>query len=157
MKKRAIIAVFLFVLCFLTGCAKDSKDGTITITNVSYDPTREFYEQYNNIFETPETIEAVQETAGEVLTCDGDMVQAYFFSTSCGTTCRNDDVWGGDKLSYLNDQLETYAETEAKLNSTPVMLDHGYFQIGDGRLSTEEVFRDFIDKKIYVNLSLIHI
>ena len=52
MKKRAIIAVFLFVLCFLTGCAKDSKDGTITITNVSYDPTREFYEQYNNIFET---------------------------------------------------------------------------------------------------------
>lgn len=106
---------------------------------------------YNNIFETPETIEAVQETAGEVLTCDGDMVQAYFFSTSCGTTCRNDDVWGGDKLSYLNDQLETYAETEAKLNSTPVMLDHGYFQIGDGRLSTEEVFRDFIDKKIYVN------
>lgn len=34
---------------------------------------------YNNIFETPETIEAVQETAGEVLTCDGDMVQAYFF------------------------------------------------------------------------------
>ena len=97
---------------------------------------------YNNIFETPETIEAVQETAGEVLTCDGDMVQAYFFSTSCGTTCRNDDVWGGDKLSYLNDQLETYAETEAKLNSTPVMLDHGYFQIGDGRLSTEEVFRE---------------
>ena len=52
MKKRANIAVFLFVLCFLTGCAKDSKDGTITITNVSYDPTREFYEQYNNIFET---------------------------------------------------------------------------------------------------------
>lgn len=54
-------------------------------------------------------------------------------------------------MSYLNDQLETYAETEAKLDSTPVMLDHGYFQIGDGRLSTEEVFRDFIDKKIYVN------
>lgn len=106
---------------------------------------------YNNIFETPETIEAVQETAGKVLISGGELVQAYFFSTSCGTTCRNDDVWGGDKLSYLNDQLETYGETEQKLDSAPVMLDQGYFQIADGRLSTEEVFRDFIDEKIYVN------
>ncbi len=106
---------------------------------------------YNNIFETPETIEAVQETAGKVLTSDGETIQAYFFSTSCGTTCRNDDVWGGEKLSYLNDQLETYGETERKLDGAPVMLDQGYFQIADGRLSTEEVFRDFIDGKLYVN------
>lgn len=106
---------------------------------------------YNNIFETPETIEAVKETAGKVLISDGELVQAYFFSTSCGTTCRNDDVWGGDKLSYLNDQLETYGETERKLDGAPVMLDQGYFQIADGRLSTEEVFREFIDEKLYVN------
>ena len=31
------------------GCGRN-KDGVITITNVSYDPTREFYEAYNEIF-----------------------------------------------------------------------------------------------------------
>ena len=87
MKKRAIIAVFLFVLCFLTGCAIDSKDGTITITNVSYDPTREFYEQYNNIFETyyeekyGEKVRIVQSHGGSgsharsvVVGCNADVV-----------------------------------------------------------------------------------
>ena len=33
---------------FLSGCA-NKRDG-LTITNVSYDPTREFYEEYNDIF-----------------------------------------------------------------------------------------------------------
>lgn len=31
----------------LTGCSGRKDDGTVTITNVSYDPTREFYEKYN--------------------------------------------------------------------------------------------------------------
>ena len=107
---------------------------------------------YNNVFETVETIHAVQETEGQILTNDGDVVNAYFFSTSCGTTCRNDDVWGGEKLDYLNDQLEIYTEADRKrLGDATVMLDHGYFQIGDGRLSTEEVFRAFIDQTVYVN------
>lgn len=107
---------------------------------------------YNNVFETEETIHAVQETEGQILTNDGDVVNAYFFSTSCGTTCRNDDVWGGEKLDYLNDQLEIYTEADRKrLGDATVMLDHGYFQIGDGRLSTEEVFRAFIDQTVYVN------
>lgn len=36
----------------LTGCSGRKDDGTVTITNVSYDPTREFYEKYNKIFES---------------------------------------------------------------------------------------------------------
>lgn len=34
----------------LTGCSSNKNDNIVTITNVSYDPTRELYESYNQIF-----------------------------------------------------------------------------------------------------------
>ncbi len=48
---RHIVACVMIVVMSagLAGCGKNS-DGTITITNVSYDPTREFYEAYNEVF-----------------------------------------------------------------------------------------------------------
>lgn len=33
-----------------TGCTNDKESGTVTLTNVSYDPTRELYEAYNKEF-----------------------------------------------------------------------------------------------------------
>lgn len=51
MRKR-IITASLLAAAFLTGCGGKNDDGSITITNVSYDPTREFYEKYNQIFES---------------------------------------------------------------------------------------------------------
>lgn len=54
MKKRmkriiALSFVLLLAVGGLSGCKKksSSSDGSIEITNVSYDPTREFYEEYN--------------------------------------------------------------------------------------------------------------
>ena len=32
------------------GCGDKKDDETLTFTNVSYDPTREFYEAYNKMF-----------------------------------------------------------------------------------------------------------
>ena len=49
MKKKLMLGLLAFAL-LLTGCGKQ-EDGTIRITNVSYDPTREFYEAYNQMFE----------------------------------------------------------------------------------------------------------
>lgn len=51
MKRRYLIVGLIAVMCLITGCSRGQGDGTITITNVSYDPTREFYEKYNEIFE----------------------------------------------------------------------------------------------------------
>lgn len=50
------IAVFSLSVLLLTGCGKNSQNGkaangTIELTNVSYDPTRELYAAYNKIFE----------------------------------------------------------------------------------------------------------
>ena len=50
MYKKRIIAIMLMFMISLTACGKKD-DGIIRITNVSYDPTREFYEQYNEMFE----------------------------------------------------------------------------------------------------------
>lgn len=50
MYKKRIIAIMLVFMISLTACGKKD-DGIIRITNVSYDPTREFYEQYNEMFE----------------------------------------------------------------------------------------------------------
>ena len=37
------------MMLLLSGCGRQKSD-VITITNVSYDPTREFYEAYNDLF-----------------------------------------------------------------------------------------------------------
>ena len=85
-KKRQMCAALLAVLLVsLAGCGK-TKDG-LTITNVSYDPTREFYEKYNELFESyyqdtyGETVNVIQSHGGSgaqarsvVEGCNADVV-----------------------------------------------------------------------------------
>ena len=85
MKKKIIPVLLAFALLF-TGCGKQV-DGTIRIINVSYDPTREFYEAYNQMFEEHyqdtdgETVEVIQSHGGSgaqarsvVEGCNADVV-----------------------------------------------------------------------------------
>lgn len=82
MKKKLALALTVTLICASTaGCGSGSSTSdsetdtastsdTITITNVSYDPTREFYEAYNELFaeyyleETGQTVEIVQSHGG---------------------------------------------------------------------------------------------
>jgi sulfate/thiosulfate transport system substrate-binding protein len=76
MKKfKRVVSVFLIfgMALSLVACGKsdeDSSSGKITITNVSYDPTREFYVAYNELFEkyyldkTGKEVEVVQSHGG---------------------------------------------------------------------------------------------
>lgn len=61
---------------------------------------------YNAVAENEESILAVKDTYGMVPFYNGEVIEAYFFSTSCGTTCNNSDVWDGEPLPYLTDKLE---------------------------------------------------
>ena len=53
--KKIIAATLAAVLASasLAGCGKDTKkaDESLTLTNVSYDPTRELYVEYNKVFQ----------------------------------------------------------------------------------------------------------
>ncbi len=82
---------------------------------------------YNNFPETDSSITAVDETAGVVPTYNGEIINAVYFSTSCGTTTTSDQVWGGS-MPYTCTRIQNTA------------LDIPYF-------SNETAFQDFMDGK----------
>ena len=63
------------------------------------------YQVYNNSEEQTVTNSAVDETYGQVLMHGNDIISAYFFSTSCGSTTSS-VVWGSD-LPYVKGKLLT--------------------------------------------------
>lgn len=59
------------------------------------------YQVYYNIFPRDTVREAVQETKNQVMLYNGELIEAYYFSTSCGVTS-TDEVWGADQpADYL--------------------------------------------------------
>ena len=69
-KKKGLLAVsLLVVIVFLVGCGTKNTN-EVSIVNVSYDPTRELYEQYNKIFtkhwkeKTGQDVEIIQSHGG---------------------------------------------------------------------------------------------
>lgn len=57
---------------------------------------------------TPVSRRAADETAGEVLTYDGKLAHAVYFSSSGGHTADNEDVWDGPPLPYLRGKSDPY-------------------------------------------------
>ena len=52
MQRRHLLLAFAAISLTAAGCGQKpvAKDGTVELLNASYDPTREFYEQYNAAF-----------------------------------------------------------------------------------------------------------
>ena len=93
------------------------------------------YQVYNKVEKTKESVAAVDATCGQVLTWNGKVVEAYYFSTSMGYT-DTAEIWNVDDPSsygYLK---------KACLNQADADID----------LSDETAFSKYIK-----SLSLIHI
>lgn len=60
------------------------------------------FQVYNNAARDVRTDTAVDETYGQILMYDGKPIEAFYFSTSCGTTT-DGSIWGGnpDDIPYL--------------------------------------------------------
>ena len=58
------------------------------------------FQAYHNTYRTKETDAAVEATAGEVATCNGELISCYYFSTSPGVTNLTSS-WGGDDMEYI--------------------------------------------------------
>ena len=71
---------------------------------------------YNNVPETEESIFAVKDTYGIVPVYEDDVIVPFYFSTSAGVTCSNDDIWGGRAYEYLKSNVENIAKTEINLS-----------------------------------------
>ena len=55
---------------------------------------------YNNVPENSTSIRAVNETSGQYLTYNGEVISANFFSTSCGMTANSGEVWAGSSKQF---------------------------------------------------------
>lgn len=88
------------------------------------------YQVYNKVAPSQASVQAVQETAGKVLTYQGNIIEAYYFSTSMGYT-GTADIWNIENLSDY-----------AYLQSVCLNTDSG-----EKDLSEEAVFLEYIKKK----------
>lgn len=86
------------------------------------------YQVYNNTAETENSISAVDATKGMVMTFDKEVVNAYFYATSCGCTTTG-NVWGDAGVPYIQARY---------LDAAQEMPD----------LMNNDVFTEFIKQKV---------
>ncbi|HKM05229.1 MAG TPA: SpoIID/LytB domain-containing protein [Lachnospiraceae bacterium] len=98
------------------------------------------FQVYNNIVKTTETTLAVKETKGEVLYCDDQLVEAYYYSTSCGMS-GNASIWKSDTSGDLTYLVSKQIGEEARL----AMANGNHAnQENSESLKEEELFKTFI-------------
>ncbi|MDD3277391.1 MAG: SpoIID/LytB domain-containing protein [Lachnospiraceae bacterium] len=85
-------------VCARTYAWKKISEGGIPGFNADVDDSVS-YQVYNNISRQESTDAAVQKTKGKIITCEGQPITAYFFSTSGGNT--STDVWSEEPVEYL--------------------------------------------------------
>ena len=99
------------------------------------------YQVYNNIEENEDSILAVKDTYGKVVKYNGEVITAYYFSTSCGHTTNVEDVWAnGVATPYLSGKLMAVDETSEGVTAQE---DRSIYE----DLSKEENFRSFLEDR----------
>ncbi|SET08734.1 SpoIID/LytB domain-containing protein [Anaerobranca gottschalkii] len=88
---------------------------------------------YNNTLEFPEIIDAVNMTKGQVITFNDGIIDAKFFSTSCGYTANSYEVW------------DSGGKFPGKVIPYLISSQQGILVKYD--LTTEEGFKEFITNK----------
>ncbi len=102
-------------VCARSYAYKQIKNNSLGEYGAHVDDSSQF-QVYNNIAETELTIEAVNQTKGQILTYDGEVVEAFYFSTSCGHTT-DADIWGGSSASYVKGKLLDGSNAELILDT----------------------------------------
>lgn len=115
-------------VCARAYAYKKMTDGSFSEFRAHLDDTS-FCQTYNNVLKTPQSVRAVKDTYGMVPTYEGKIIFPMYFSTSCGSTCSNDEIWGGKAYDYLVADLETIENVDVDL-------------------SDEETFRQFMENSL---------
>lgn len=80
------------------------------------------YQVYNNSARSDSTDKAVDETCGQVLSYNGDIVKTYYYSTSCGSTT-DVSLWGSASENYPY----FVAECVGKVDNSLLLTDENEF------------------------------
>ena len=111
-EKEALKAIAVCARAYAYG---KMKDGSFDEYNADLDDSV-FCQMYNDVLKTPESIRAVDETYGIVPVYDGEVIFPLYFSTSCGMTCTNSEVWGGTPYPYFTSNVEDMEKSELDLS-----------------------------------------
>lgn len=99
------------------------------------------YQVYNNIPETEESIQAVKDTYGMVLQYGKEIILAYYFSTSCGSTSSASQVWlSNTKDNYLGGKGQFISKKENKKLNLSSEEDFYNFILSDKRKTYDSDF-----------------
>ncbi len=112
---------------------------------------------YNNVLENDTSIFAVKDTYGQVLSYNGDIITAYYFSTSCGVTSNIEDVWtDASSTEYFSAKLQlddvSYARVQEAMNTKYSQEDSAEIKLSQepdtiyADLSDETAFQTFINE-----------
>ncbi len=63
---------------------------------------------YGGLLDAPNSIKAVNETVGEVLTYDGKLFETFYSASNGGIVQSNVNAWGGSSLPYLQKRTDDY-------------------------------------------------
>lgn len=81
------------------------------------------YQVYNKQEHTEIARTVVDDTCGEIMECNGETVEAFYFSTSCGTT-ENEHIWGDTMLTDYPFLKTVHVARDA---TAPVLSDETTF------------------------------
>ena len=99
------------------------------------------YQVYNNIAENENSILAVKETYGKVIEYKGEVISAYYFSTSSGHTASVSEVWANSKeLPYIEGKLLVNGDGQGDEGDSQAKNEYT-------DLSSDKSFRSFIESK----------
>lgn len=91
------------------------QDGSFDDYNADLDDST-LCQVYNNVEATAASKKAVKDTYGIVPVYNDVLIVPLYFSTSCGTTCTNVEVWGGAAYPYFQANLETHEKQNIDLS-----------------------------------------
>jgi len=100
-------------VCARSYAYKEISDNKYSYLGAHVDDSTSF-QVYNNNEEKATTTEAVLDTYGEVIKYKDLIIDAYFFSTSCGATT-SALVWGDENPPYINSRFLTKDNTSLDL------------------------------------------
>ena len=135
-------------------------DGSFDEYNADLDDSV-FCQMYNDVLKTQESIRAVDETYAIVPAYEGKVVFPLYFSTSCGMTCTNSEVWGGTSYPYFTSNVEDMEKSELDLSDEDTFVQFMEDSLGYDTIEKDLPYyrwsiyytRDDISKAINRNLS----
>ena len=77
------------------------------------------FQVYNNSQTSDNAITAVNNTYGKIISQEDEPIEAFFFSTSCGSTT-DADIWGGSGREYIKGRMVTEEDSEVDLTDNKV-------------------------------------